>query len=50
MGGVARRGWARNPHAVETLQQFNQEQRGRAFVTLPHLAADSLVNSLVADD
>ena len=49
MGGVARRGWARNPHAVETLRQFNQEQRGRAFVTLPHLAADSLLNELLAD-
>ena len=49
MGGVARRGWARNPHAVETLRQFNQEQRGRAFVTLPHLTADSLLNELVAD-
>ena len=49
MGGVARRGWARNPHAVETLRQFNQEQRGRAFVTLPHLTADSLLNELVSD-
>ena len=50
MGGVARRGWARNPHAVETIHQFNQEQRGRAFVTLPHLASDTLLNALVADN
>ena len=35
--------------AVETLRQFNQEQRGRAFVTLPHLTADSLLNELVSD-
>jgi urocanate hydratase len=50
MGGVARRGWARNPHAVETLRQFNREQRGRAFVTLPHLASDTFLNDLVGDN
>ena len=50
MGGVARRGWARNPHAMETLRQFNQDQQGRAFVTLPHLSADSLMNELLADN
>jgi urocanate hydratase len=50
MGGVARRSWARNPHAMETVREFNQLQRGRAFVTLPHLANDSLLDSLVENN
>ena len=47
MGGVARRSWARNPHAIETVREFNQLQRGRALVTLPHLAEDSLLDTLI---
>jgi urocanate hydratase len=47
MGGVARRSWARNPHSIETVRNFNREQDGRAYVTLPHLAADPLIDSLV---
>ena len=47
MGGVARRSWARNPHAIETVREFNQLQRGRALVTLPHLTEDSLLDTLI---
>ena len=49
MGGVARRSWARNPHSIETVCQFNREQAGRAHVTLPHLVEDRIVDSLVPD-
>ena len=28
MGGVARRSWARNPHAMETSEAFNQSHAG----------------------
>ncbi|HHT20551.1 MAG TPA: urocanate hydratase [Tissierellia bacterium] len=34
MVGVARRGWARNLHAIETLEEFNQSGRGK--VTIPY--------------
>lgn len=50
MGGVSRRSWARNPHAMETIQKFNQEQNGLAYVTLPNLAADALIDSLIQQD
>ncbi len=49
MGGVARRSWARNPHSITTVNEFNQSQNGRSFITLPHLAADSLIDSLVQE-
>ena len=47
MGGVARRSWARNPHSMETVTEFNQKQTGRAYITLPYLAADPLIDSLI---
>ena len=48
MGGVARRSWARNPHSMETVTEFNREQQGRAYITLPNLAKDSLIDSLIS--
>jgi urocanate hydratase len=43
MGGVARRGWARNPHAVETALAYNEVNKGKDHITLPYLAdVDSL--------
>ena len=47
MGGVARRSWARNPHSVETVREFNREQAGHAHITIPHLVEDNLVDRLV---
>jgi urocanate hydratase len=48
MGGVARRSWARNPHSMETIAEFNRSQADRAHVILPHIADDKLIDSLVA--
>jgi len=50
MGGVARRSWARNPHSIETVREFNREQEGQAYVTVPHLATDVLIDSLIHTD
>ncbi len=47
MGGVARRSWARNPHSMETVDEFNRAQAGLAHVTLPHLADDGLIDRLI---
>lgn len=46
MGGVARRSWARNPHSIETVREFNRNQGGAAHITLPFLADDKLINKL----
>lgn len=48
MGGVARRSWARNAHAMEVCQEFNHEQAGKGHITLPYVAEDSQVKELVA--
>lgn len=38
MVGVARRNWARNTHAIETVEQFNEAGRGK--VTIPYLVEE----------
>jgi urocanate hydratase len=48
MGGVARRAWAGNDHAVETSMQHNARRKGRDHITLPVIADDTLVEELVA--
>lgn len=47
MGGVARRAWARNEHAMQVSAAYNA--KGDGHVTLPNLVADSLLDSLVAE-
>lgn len=49
IGGVARRAWARNPHSIETILEFNQQYAGQGHVTLPYTPADQLIDELVAD-
>jgi urocanate hydratase len=45
MGGVARRSWARNEHAIEVSAEFNRN--GEGHITLPYLVSDDLVDRLV---
>ncbi|MEX3610937.1 urocanate hydratase [Rothia sp. LK2588] len=47
MCGVARRSWARNEHSIETSTEFNKEYAGKGQITLPYLANDELIDSLV---
>lgn len=47
MGGIARRGWARNPNAIETAIKWNQSQRKRGQITLPFLPEKGFVEDLV---
>ena len=46
MGGVARRSWARNPHAMETSAEFNESHADGYHITLPHIAEDDLINKI----
>ena len=43
MAGVARRAWARNENAIETVMEYNQLMEGRDCLTLPALASDDLI-------
>jgi urocanate hydratase len=47
MGGVARRSWARNEHAVETAVQWNETHAGAGHITLPFVVDAGLVENLV---
>ena len=46
MGGVARRSWARNPHAMETSAAFNESHADGYHITLPHIAEDDLIKDV----
>ncbi|MFW5865412.1 MAG: urocanate hydratase, partial [Candidatus Izemoplasmataceae bacterium] len=45
MGGVSRRAWARNDHAIETCALFNEE--GLGHLTLPFLTDEKRIDELV---
>lgn len=45
MGGVARRSWARNPNAMETVREWNDTQADRGFmITEPYIVNDELLD------
>ncbi len=48
MGGVARRSWARNEHAMETALNWNLNHKEFGHITLPFLPKQGLVESLVS--
>lgn len=48
MGGVARRAWARNDHAVETCAEYNTEHSELGHVTLPYSVDDGLVGKVLS--
>ena len=48
MGGVARRSWARNGHAMETSEEFNRTHADGYHITMPYVADDELVNKYIS--
>ncbi|MDH6308957.1 urocanate hydratase [Dysgonomonas sp. PFB1-18] len=47
MGGVARRSWARNDHAMETCETFNQSHQNEGYhITMPYVADEDLIKDL----
>lgn len=47
MGGVARRAWGRNPHAMETVGLWNEKMRSQGHITEPVVADEGLVSRAV---
>jgi urocanate hydratase len=45
MGGVARRAWAGNPHAIQAATDYQAE--GRGYITMPALAKDDIIDAAV---
>ncbi len=50
MGGVARRAWARNDNAIETVDTWNRANAARGHVTVPRIADSALLDRLVGND
>ena len=48
-GGVARRAWARNEHAIETMLEWNEEKGELGHVTLPYQPKEGLVEDVVKE-
>jgi urocanate hydratase len=42
MGGVARRSWARNPHAMEVCKEFNEKFSNDYIITIPYLVNEGM--------
>ena len=49
MGGVGRRAWARNDHAIETTIAYNQT-RDNDHITLPYLTDEDYIKTLVQSE
>ncbi|MCL2596202.1 MAG: urocanate hydratase [Paludibacter sp.] len=47
MGGVARRAWARNPHAIETCEDFNHQFADNYQITMPNLVDEKILEDLL---
>ncbi|MHA2148926.1 MAG: urocanate hydratase [Candidatus Thorarchaeota archaeon] len=47
MGGVARRAWARNDHAIETAIDWNERLGDKGHISLPYIPKKGLVERLV---
>lgn len=47
MGGVARRSWARNEHAMEVAKEYNRIYANESHITIPYLAEEKLVEEQV---
>jgi urocanate hydratase len=49
MGGVARRAWARNDHAIETVIEWNERLGDKGQISLPFIPKKGLVEQLVEE-
>ena len=47
MGGVARRSWARNEHAMETSEEFNRTHSDGYHITIPYVADEELIDRYI---
>ncbi len=47
MVGVARRGWARNEHSIETTIEYNKQFSKEDHITIPYVASDALIEKTI---
>ena len=49
MGGVARRNWARNPGAIETVEAWNGKHALEGAITVPAPVDETVIDALIGD-
>ncbi len=49
MVGVSRRNWARNPHSIETVAEYNKKFAGSDAITMPYIADDAMIEKVFAE-
>jgi urocanate hydratase len=47
LGGVGRRAWARNEHAMEVCAEYNGDESYNGCFTLPHVAKNELIDQIL---
>ncbi len=47
MGGLARRSWARNAPAIETVEAWNEANSSRGWITVPQVVEEGLVERMI---
>jgi len=47
MGGIARRNWARNENAIETVEKWNIKHQGEGHITIPFITEEDFIKNLV---
>jgi len=47
MGGVARRNWAGNENALQTVKEWNAKNKEKGYITEPYLVSDEYLKKLI---
>ncbi|MFO7836345.1 MAG: urocanate hydratase [Candidatus Thorarchaeota archaeon] len=49
-GGIARRAWARNSHAIETAINWNEASADKGQITIPYVPEEGLIENIVKEE
>jgi len=47
INGISRRSWARNKHALEVASKWNENNKDKGHITLPHLTDEDLIDKVI---
>jgi urocanate hydratase len=47
INGISRRSWARNEHALEVASKWNENNKDKGHITLPHLTDEDLIDKIM---
>jgi urocanate hydratase len=47
MGGVARRNWAGNENALQTVKDWNAKNKEKGHITEPYIVSDDFIEKII---